>query len=58
MLAEYQALTAEAAWKGTRRDAVRALASNPLVLSLTKAEAIYDEMAAAHRDFLPERLVA
>jgi 6-phospho-beta-glucosidase len=58
MLAEYQVLTAEAAWKGTRRDAVRALASNPLVLSLTKAEAIYDEMAAAHRDFLPERLVA
>jgi 6-phospho-beta-glucosidase len=58
MLAEYQALTAEAAWKGMRRDAVRALASNPLVLSLTKAEAIYDEMAAAHRDFLPERLVA
>ena len=58
MLAEYQVLTAEAAWKGTRRDAVRALASNPLVLSLTKAEAIYDEMAAAHRNFLPERLVA
>jgi 6-phospho-beta-glucosidase len=58
MLAEYQVLTAEAAWKGTRRDAVRALASNPLVLSLAKAEAIYDEMAAAHRDFLPDRLVA
>jgi 6-phospho-beta-glucosidase len=58
MLAEYQALTAEAAWRGTRRDAIRALAGNPLVLSLPKAEAIYDEMAAAHRDYLPERLVA
>lgn len=58
MLAEYQALTAEAAWHGTRRDAIRALASNPLVPSLPKAEAIYDEMAAAHRAYLPERLVA
>lgn len=58
MLAEYQVLAAEAAWSGTRLDAVRALASNPLCLSLHKAEAIYDQMAAAHRDFLPERLLA
>jgi 6-phospho-beta-glucosidase len=58
MLAEYQVLAAEAAWKGTRRDGIRALASNPLVVSLSKAEAIYDEMAAAHRDYLPDRLVA
>jgi 6-phospho-beta-glucosidase len=58
MLAEYQVLTAEAAWNGTRRDGIRALASNPLVPSLTKAEAMYAEMAAAHRDYLPERLVA
>jgi 6-phospho-beta-glucosidase len=57
-LGEYQALTAEAAWNGTRRDAVAALASNPLVLSLSKAEAIYDEMAAAHRAHLPDRLLA
>lgn len=57
MLGEYQALTAEAAWSGTRRDAIRALASNPLVSSLHKAEAIYDEMAAAHRQYLPERLL-
>jgi 6-phospho-beta-glucosidase len=57
MLGEYQALAAEAAWHGTRRDAVRALASNPLCLSLGKAEAIYDEMAAAHRAYLPERLL-
>ncbi len=57
MLGEYQALTAEAAWSGSRQDAVRALASHPLVFSLYKAEAIYDEMAAAHQRFLPERLL-
>ena len=57
MLGEYQALTAEAAWSGNRKDAVRALASHPLVFSLYKAEAIYDEMAATHRRYLPERLL-
>ena len=57
MLGEYQALTAQAAWSGNRQDAVRALASHPLVLSLHKAEAIYDEMAAAHRNLLPDRLL-
>jgi 6-phospho-beta-glucosidase len=58
MLAEYQVLAAEAAWSGTRIDGIRALAANPLVLSLDKAETIYDELAAAHRDHLPERLLA
>lgn len=57
MLGEYQALAAEAAWGGTRRDAVRALASHPLVFSLHKAEAIYDEMLAALSDYLPARLL-
>lgn len=57
MLAEYQALTAQAAWSGGRREAVQALVSNPLVMSLAKAETIYDEMAAAHREYLPERLL-
>ncbi len=57
MLGEYQALTAEAAWSGTRRDGIRALASNPLCFSLPSAEALYDEMAAAHKDYLPERLL-
>jgi len=57
MLGEYQALTAEAAWSGNRIDAIRALASHPLVFSLHKAEAIYDEMAAAHSRYLPERLL-
>jgi 6-phospho-beta-glucosidase len=58
MLGEYQALTAEAAWTGGRREAVAALAAHPLVVSLSLAERIYDEMAAAHRAYLPERLLA
>ena len=57
MLGEYQALAAEAAWSGTRNDAIRALASHPLVFSLRTAEALYDEMAAAHQAYLPERLL-
>jgi 6-phospho-beta-glucosidase len=57
MLGEYQALAAEAAWSGTRKDAIRALASHPLVFSLATAEALYDEMAAAQRQWLPERLL-
>jgi 6-phospho-beta-glucosidase len=56
MLGEYQALTAEAAWSGTRKDAIRALASNPLCYSLDVAETLYNELAAAHRDYLPDRL--
>ena len=57
MLGEYQALAAEAAWSGNRRDAIRALASHPLVFSLHKAEVIYTEMAEAHRQYLPGRLL-
>jgi 6-phospho-beta-glucosidase len=57
MLGEYQALTAEAAWSGDRRAGIAALASHPLVVSLSKAEQIYDRMAAAHRAYLPQRLL-
>ena len=57
MLGEYQWLTAEAAWSGTRRDAIRALASHPWLPRPARAEALYDEMAAAHREHLPERLL-
>src|SRR3954469_14813296 len=57
-LGSYQALAAGAAGSGTRRDAVAALTSHPLVGSLTLAERIHDEMAAAHRAWLPERLLA
>ena len=55
-LGEYQALTAEAAWSGDRRTALQALTSHPLVPSLPVAEALYNEMAHAMKDFLPERL--
>ena len=57
MLAEYQLLAAETAWSGTRLDAIRALAANPLVQSVDKAEAVYDELSAAHRGFLADRLL-
>jgi 6-phospho-beta-glucosidase len=57
MLGEYQALAAEAAWSGRRIDGIRALAANPLVLSTAKATVLYDEMAAAHHQYLPDRLL-
>ena len=56
-LAEYQQAAADAAWSGTPRDAVRALAAHPLVRSIDVAERLYGEMAAAHRASLPARLV-
>ena len=56
-LAEHQWLTAEAAWSGSRRDAIRALASHPWMTEIRTAEALYDEMADAHREYLPERLL-
>jgi len=58
MLGEYQALAAEAAWSGSRREAVRALCANPLVLNVDLAERLYDALAAAHQAYLPERLLA
>jgi 6-phospho-beta-glucosidase len=56
VLAEYQRLAAQAAWNGSRREAIQALLANPLCTSLPKTERIYDELAAAHRAYLPERL--
>jgi 6-phospho-beta-glucosidase len=56
-LAEYQILTARAAWDGAVADAVRAMAANPLVPSLTVAEALYGELAAAQSAWLPDRLL-
>jgi 6-phospho-beta-glucosidase len=57
MLGEYQSLAAETAWSGTREDGVRALCANPLVMRLDLAERLYDALAAAHRPYLPERLL-
>ncbi len=56
-LAEYQLLAADVAWSGTRADGIRALLAHPLVRSLDRAERIYDELAAAHREHLPARLL-
>lgn len=55
-LGEYQQLAADAAWDGTRQQAVQALLSNPLVRTLPLAETLYAELAQAHRAYLPERL--
>jgi len=57
-LAEFQRLTAAVGWEGDRRSGIRALASNPLVPGFALAEALYDEMAQAHRAYLPERLLS
>jgi 6-phospho-beta-glucosidase len=57
-LEEYQILAAKAGWDGTREDAIRAMAANPLVPSLTVAEALYDEMSAAQSRWLPGRLLS
>jgi 6-phospho-beta-glucosidase len=57
LLSEFEGATAQAALYGTRQDAIKALAANPLVLSYSKAEAVYDELAAAHAQYLPERLL-
>lgn len=56
-LAEFQRLAAHAAWEGTRADAVRALVAHPFVRSLAVAEELYDELAHANRDYLPDRLL-
>ena len=56
-LGAYQQAAADAAWSGDAGDGVRALAAHPLVRSLDVAERLYGEMAAAHRRYLPERLV-
>jgi 6-phospho-beta-glucosidase len=57
MLGEYQALAAETGWSGTRGDGVRALSANPLVRQVEVAERVYDALAAAHRHYLPARLL-
>jgi 6-phospho-beta-glucosidase len=56
-LGEYQYLTAQAALTGNRTAGIQALMSNPLVRTLDKAEKMYDEMARAHRRYLPRRLL-
>ena len=57
MLAEYESAAATAALWGSRRDAIKALAANPLVLSYSKAEEVYEALATAEAQYLPERLL-
>jgi len=57
LLSEFEGATAQVALHGNRRDAIKALAANPLVMSYSKAEAVYDDLAAAHAQYLPERLL-
>jgi 6-phospho-beta-glucosidase len=56
-LACYQQATARAGWSGSRIDAIRALASHPLVPGLAMAETLYDEMATRLKKHLPRRLL-
>ena len=56
-LGYYQQAAADAAWSGTHREAVQALAAHPLVRSIELAETLYAEMAHAHREHLPARLI-
>ena len=56
-LAEYQLLAGAAAWDGTRRDAIQALLANPLCRNLDTVPVVYDALATAHRQYLPERLL-
>ncbi|WP_295814007.1 glycoside hydrolase [uncultured Deinococcus sp.] len=55
-LGEYQQLAADVAWNGTRKQAVQALVSHPLVRTVPLAQTLYAELAHAHRAWLPERL--
>lgn len=57
LLSEFEGATAQVALRGNRLDAIKALAANPLVLSYSKAEEVYDELAVAHARYLPERLL-
>jgi 6-phospho-beta-glucosidase len=56
-LGAYQQAAADAAWSGGPHEAIQALAAHPLVRSVEVAERLYRELAAAHRERLPARLV-
>lgn len=56
-LAEYEGATAQVALWGNRKEAIKALAANPLVLSYNKAEQVYDALAQVHQSYLPNRLL-
>jgi 6-phospho-beta-glucosidase len=49
----YERYAVQAALSGNRDDAIRALMANPLVQDVDAAKACFDEMLAAHREYLP-----
>ena len=53
MLAEYQWLAAKAIWNGDRKALAQALAANPLVLSISLAEKLLDEVVAVQSQYFP-----
>ncbi|HEY1350214.1 MAG TPA: hypothetical protein VGF67_11365 [Ktedonobacteraceae bacterium] len=57
LLSEFEGATARVALEGKRLDAIKALAANPLVMSYSKAQAVYADLAAAHAPYLPARLL-
>lgn len=57
MLAEYQWLAADAIWNGDRNALKHALASNPLVFSLSLAENLLDEIIPLQQAYLPEQFL-
>ena len=56
MLAEYQWVAADAIWNGGLREMQQALAANPLVMSLSVAKQLLDEIIPLQREYLPESL--
>ncbi len=54
MLGDYQWLAANAIWNGDRRALTHALASNPLVVSLSLAEKLLDDIIPLQKDYFPE----
>jgi 6-phospho-beta-glucosidase len=54
MLAEYQWLAADAIWNGDRRNLRHALASNPLVLSISLAETLLNDIIPLQREYIDE----
>ena len=54
MIKAFEQLTIEAAITGDRAKAIAALNVNPLVPSDEKANAVFDELLAAHKAYLPQ----
>lgn len=55
MLAAYQFLAAQAVWSGDQRYLEHALAANPLVMSISKAQKMLKEMVPLIQPWLPKK---